>query len=160
MSYKNIPSGAVLQYIKDHYVGKMVTDSRSPAGNWLEFTLNSIDKGAASFSLIVKEEMTNPYGNIHGGMMSLVIDEAIGWAVVSLDTDNFYTSLNLNVDFLYAIKKGDKLTAKSTVIREGKKIIHVECQVFDDNKVLLAKATSNLIVTGMRPVEGDYKVAN
>lgn len=160
MSYKNIPSGQVLAYMKERYLGKEVTDSRSPAGNWLQFTLDEIEKGKAVLSLNVKTDMTNPYGNIHGGMMSLVIDEAIGWAVVSLDTDNFYTSLNLNVDFLYAIKDGERLTAVSEVVRRGKKIIHVECRVYNMNKDILAKATSNLIVTGMRPVEGDHKVAN
>lgn len=160
MSYKEIPQGALLQFIKDNYLGKVVTDSRSAAGNWMNFTLEAIDKGQATISLEVKHDMTNPYGNIHGGMMALVMDEVIGWAVVSLDTNNHYTSLNLNVDFLYAIKEGERLKATSEVIRAGKKIIHVECRVYDMQDRILGKATSNLIVTGMKPVDGDYKVAN
>jgi uncharacterized protein (TIGR00369 family) len=160
MGYKEVPAGAILQYLKDHFLGKLVTDSRSPAGNWMEFTLEHIEKGKATISLEVKHEMTNPYGNIHGGMMALVMDEVIGWAVISLDTDNHYTSLNLNVDFLYAIKQGDRLRATSEVIRAGKKIIHVECRVYDMEGTLLGKATSNLIVTSMKPKEGDSKVAN
>lgn len=160
MSYEQIPTGALLQYIKDHYEGKLVQDSRSAAGNWMHFTLEHIEKGTATISLEVKPEMTNPYGNIHGGMMALVMDEVIGWGVVSLDTDNHYTSLNLNVDFLYAIKQGDRLKATSKVVRAGKKIIHVECHVYDMQDNLLGKASSNLIVTGMRPTGSDYKVAN
>lgn len=160
MSYEQIPTGALLQYIKDHYEGKLVQDSRSAAGNWMHFTLEHIEKGSATISLEVKHEMTNPYGNIHGGMMALVMDEVIGWGVVSLDTDNHYTSLNLNVDFLYAIKQGDRLKATSKVVRAGKKIIHVECHVYDMHDNLLGKASSNLIVTGMRPTGSDYKVAN
>lgn len=160
MSYKEIPQGALLQFIKDNYLGKVVTDSRSAAGNWMNFKLEAIESGKATISLEVKHDMTNPYGNIHGGMMALVMDEVIGWAVVSLDTNNHYTSLNLNVDFLYAIKEGDRLRATSEVIRAGKKIIHVECRVYDMEDRILGKATSNLIVTGMKPVDGDYKVAN
>lgn len=160
MSYEQIPAGALLQYIKDHYEGKLVQDSRSAAGNWMHFTLEHIEKGTATISLEVRAEMTNPYGNIHGGMMALVMDEVIGWGVVSLDTDNHYTSLNLNVDFLYAIKQGDRLKATSKVVRAGKKIIHVECHVYDMQDNLLGKASSNLIVTGMRPTGSDYKVAN
>lgn len=160
MSYREVPSGAVLQYIKDHFEGKLVTDSRSPGGNWLQFTLEHVEKGKATISLDVRPEMTNPYGNIHGGMMSLVMDEVIGWAVVSLDTESHYTSLNLNVDFLYAIKQGDRLRASSEVVRAGKKIIHVECRVYDMTGKLLGKATSNLIATGMKPTGGDFKVGN
>ncbi len=150
----------ILQEIKNRFLGKLVTDSRSPAGNWLQFTLEEIDRGKAVITLTVREDMCNPYGNIHGGMMALVMDEVIGWSVVSLDTNNHYTSLNLNVDFLYAIRKGDRLTAQATVIREGKKIIHVECSVQDGQGTLLGKASSNLIVTTMKPMDGDFKVAN
>lgn len=149
MGYKAIPHGQVLDFIKQTYLGKEVTDSRSEAGNWLRFTLEHIEKGKATLSMEVRKEMTNPYGHIHGGMMSLVIDEAIGWAVVSLDTEHHYTSLTLNVDFLYAIKDGQRLRAKSEVLRVGKKIINVECHVYDMNDKILARANSNLIVTGM-----------
>lgn len=149
MGYRDIPQGAVLQWIKDTYLGKVVTDSRSPAGNWLGFTLEHIEKGSAALSIAVRKEMTNPYGNVHGGMMSLVIDEAIGWAVVSLDTDAHYTSLTLNLDFLYAVKEGEHMRAESKVLRVGKKIINVECHVYDMAGNILARANSNLIVTHM-----------
>jgi len=149
MGYKNVPQGKVLDFIKETYLGKEVKESRSEAGNWLEFTLENIEKGKATLSMAVRKEMTNPYGNIHGGMMSLVIDEAIGWAVVSLDTEHHYTSLTLNVDFLFAIKEGERLRAQSEVLRVGKKIINVECHVYDMQGKILARANSNLIVTGM-----------
>ena len=149
MGYKGIPPGQALKWIKETYEGKTVQGSRSEAGNWLGFTLEHIERGSARLTVPVKKEMTNPYGNIHGGMMSLVIDEAIGWAVVSLDSTLHYTSLTLNVDFLYAIKEGEKLKAESRVLREGKKIINVECHVYNMDGKVLARASSNLIVTGM-----------
>lgn len=151
---------SVLEYIKEQYLGRLVTGSRSPAGNWMEFTLEHIEKGSATIRLRVKKEMTNPYGNIHGGMMALVMDEVIGWAVVSLDTENHYTSLNLNVDFLYAIAEGEELRAVARVVRQGKKIIHVECTVYDMQGRLLGKSSSNLIATNMKPRDGDFKVAS
>ena len=144
-----MPPGGALKWIKETYEGREVTDSRSEAGNWLGITLERIEKGNAVISAMVRKEMTNPYGHIHGGMMSLVIDEAIGWAVVSLDTELHYTSLTLNVDFLYAIKEGKRLRAESKVLRVGKKIINVECHVYDLEGKVLARANSNLIVTGM-----------
>ncbi len=139
----------MLEWIKEQYEGKQVTDSRSPAGNWLAFTLEKIEKGSATLTTEVRHEMTNPYGHIHGGMMSLVIDEAIGWAVVSTDSEMHYTSLSLNIDFLFAIKAGERLRAHSVVLRTGKKIINVECHVYDMHGRILARGNSNLIATGM-----------
>ncbi len=149
MGHKGIPHGKVLQYLKETYEGKDVQDSRSPAGNWLQIKVELIEKGHAVLSCAVRKEMTNPYGNIHGGMMSLVIDETIGWAVVSLDAEQHYTSLTLNVDFLYAIKEGQRLRSEARVLRMGKKIINVECHVYDMDGKILARANSNLIVTNM-----------
>ena len=152
MSQPHIPAGEVLPYIKEHFEGKLITESRSAAGNWMGFTLEKIEKGKAEISLTVKKEMTNPYGNIHGGMMAVVMDEVIGWSVISMGMDHHYTSLNLNVDFLYAIEEGQKLHAIAEVVRAGKKIIHVDCRVIDTEGRLLGKASSNLIVTSMKVV--------
>lgn len=149
MTSASHPEGSRLEQMRHRYLGRKITDSLSPAGNWLELTLEGAERGEVTLSLLLKHDMTNPYGNIHGGMMSLLIDEAIGWAVVSLDAPQHYTSLNLNVDFLYAAAEGEKLIAKSKVIRHGKKIVHAECTVYNEAEVLLAKAQSNLVVTGM-----------
>lgn len=150
MSYKDTETGGLLEQIRERYEGKLITDSRSAAGNWLQFTLEKIEEGKAVLSLEVRPEMTNPYGMIHGGMMALVMDEAIGWAIVSLDADVHYTSVNLTIDFLYAIREGERLRAKSSVVRQGKKIIHAEVFVYDMEGRILGKASSNLVVTGMK----------
>jgi len=134
------------------YQGTVINGSRSPAGNWLQLTLEQVERGKAAISVPVRKEMCNPYGNIHGGMMSLVIDEAIGWAVLSLEAEIHYTSLNLNVDFLYAAPEGEIITAKAGIVRQGKKIVHAEVHVYDSRDTLLAKAASNLIATGMKIV--------
>lgn len=155
MTFRESENVDILSWVKEHYLGKVVEGSRSEAGNWLQLTLEHIEKGTATISLTVRKEMTNPYGNIHGGMMSLVMDEAIGWAVISLNAENHYTSLNLNVDFLYAIKEGDRLKAVATVIRAGKKILHLDCSVYNMEGQLLAKGASNLIVTEMKVKKHD-----
>lgn len=132
------------------YLGQQMRVSPSATGNWLQFTLEAIEKGAATISLLVRPEMTNPYKNLHGGMMACIIDESIGWAVLSLESETNYTTLNLSVDYLYGIAEGEKLMANSKVVRAGKKIINVECAVYDMQNRLLAKASSNLVNTGMQ----------
>lgn len=149
MDIKDTTGRSLVEQIREKYLGKTVKDSRSAAGNWLDFTLEEIGRGKVTLSLVVKKDMTNPYGNIHGGMMALVMDEVIGWAVVSLEAPQHYTSVNLNVDFLYAIKEGERLRASAEVVREGKKIVHAECTIRNMEGTLLGKGSSNLVVTGM-----------
>jgi len=133
-------------------IGDVILNSKSPAGNWLQPRLEKLEKGKAELSVIIREEMCNPFGNIHGGMMALVIDETIGWAVVSLEAEHHYTSVTLNLDFLYAAAQGERIFAKAEVLRQGKKVINVESWVFNEKGILLAKSSSNLVVTGMSPL--------
>jgi uncharacterized protein (TIGR00369 family) len=132
--------------------GQEIHHSRSEAGNWLQPRLENIEHGKAELSVLIRKEMCNPFGNIHGGMMALVVDEAIGWAVVSLEAESHYTSITLNLDFLYAASEGERIKAQAAIVRQGKKVIYAEVAVFNENNTLLCRAGSNLVVTGMKPV--------
>lgn len=136
-------------------IGKNGLETPSGAGNWMNLTLMDIQKGEAQLKMKIRPEMCNPYGMIHGGMMSLLIDESIGWAIASLETDQNYTSLNLMVDFLYAAAIGEDIVAHSKIVRHGKKIINAEVKVYNKDEVLLSKATSNLIITSLPRIHID-----
>lgn len=131
-------------------VGKEFTDSRSPAGNWLRPRIEQFEKGIAAISVIVRPEMCNVYKHIHGGMMSLLVDEAIGWAVVSLNTEQHYTSVSLNIDFLYAAAEGERIKAIAHIIRHGKKVINAAVEVLNAKNQLICRANSNLVATNMK----------
>lgn len=137
-----------LKGLKARFEGQEINNSFSPAGNWLAHRLEKIEKGMATISLTVKHEMTNPFGNLHGGMMAVIMDETIGWSVLSLESEQHYTSLNLNVDFLYGISEGERLECTATVVRQGKKVIHLTVEVrHAEKQTLLGLASSNLIAS-------------
>ena len=69
----------------------------------------------------------------------------IGATIYSLGNENQYTSVNLVIDFLESAKKGETVTAKSSIIRQGKTIINAQCEVFSEPGRLLARGTSNLL---------------
>ncbi|WP_118973011.1 PaaI family thioesterase [Taibaiella koreensis] len=131
-------------------IGMEIDQSRSPAGNWLRPRLEAAERGKVKLSVLIRREMCNPFGNIHGGMMSLIVDECIGWAIVSLEAPSHYTSVSLNLDFLYAAAEGERITAEAEIVRHGKKIIHATVQVINEKGILLCKASSNLVATGMK----------
>jgi uncharacterized protein (TIGR00369 family) len=142
------PDAGLLQKIKEAFEGRLVTEARSHAGNWLGFTLEKAERGHVEFSLPVRREMTNPFGGLHGGMMGVIVDECIGWAVVTLDLPTRYTTTGLHIDFLLAAREGETVRAVSEVIRHGKRTIYVECSVYGESGKLIARANSTLIALG------------
>lgn len=131
-------------------VGKEFTDSRSPAGNWLKPKVETVEKGKVAISVVIRKEMCNPFRHIHGGMMSLIVDEAIGWAVISLSPEKHYTSVSLNLDFLYAAAEGERIKAVAKIIRQGKKIINASVEVLNEKQEIICRANSNLVSTTMK----------
>ncbi|SRR6056297_710836 len=124
-------------------------ESPSPYMQWLGGKLKGAEEGEVEVSFKVREEMCNPAGILHGGVISGMLDEVSGIAVFSLGRDRFFTSINLQVDFLRPAQMGETVSVIGKVIRAGQRIIHVETQMLKHDKIL-AKADTNLISTDQK----------
>lgn len=129
-------------------IGKDASQSPSPLMQWLNPILLSAAAGELEFSYIVREEMTNPLGIIHGGTTAAIIDDAIGAAVFSLGDAHVYTTISLSVDYFSRAKTGETIIAQTKVNKKGRQIINAECEVWNADKTrMIAKGISNLIQT-------------
>jgi len=107
-------------------VGKDSSDSISPLMRWLNPQLISAEEGELEFRYVIREEMTNPLGILHGGTTAAIIDDAIGAAIFSLGSTHAYTTVNLAVDYFASAKVGDTIFAKTFVIKKGNQIMNAE----------------------------------
>ena len=127
--------------------GQYFTESLSKGGQWLNYRIVRVEPGEVDIEVLVRPEMTNPQGMIHGGMTALICDEVCGLAFYSTGQPTFYTTINLVIDYLYSAPEGTTLLAKGRVIRHGKKIANVACDILDPQNRLIARACSNLANT-------------
>ncbi|MFD0941479.1 PaaI family thioesterase [Pedobacter boryungensis] len=131
------------------FTGKEITNSPSHFMNWLKPTLISAEKGTLHCSYIVRKEMTNPYGILHGGITAGIIDDLIGATVYILGLNARFTTINNSIDYFAPANEGDEITAKTTVVKQGKTIINLQCEVFlPTKKRLIAKGYSNMLNIG------------
>jgi acyl-coenzyme A thioesterase 13 len=113
---------------------------------WLNGRLKKAENGSFQMEFIVREEMTNGLGLLHGGVQSAMLDEIIGMMVTALDKEAPAVSVNLSVDFISKAKAGDTIVAKSEVIRQGRQIIQIKGELSHTNGTLISIATSNMLV--------------
>ncbi|WP_342088901.1 PaaI family thioesterase [Dyadobacter sp. OTU695] len=132
------------------FIGRPMDEHFSPVAKWLNGVLLSIEEGAMEVEYRVREDMCNPMGTLHGGIAATILDDIVGTMVYALGREFGFTSINLNCDFLNPAVVGDVLVAKSTVIRAGKNIIHVEGRLVNTQGRIIAKCTSNLIQTAFK----------
>ena len=131
------------------FTGKEIIHSPSHFMNWLKPTLISAERGTLHCSYVVRKEMTNPYGILHGGITAGIIDDLIGATIFILGLNNRYTTVNNNLDYFAPAAEGDIITAKTAIIKQGKAIINLQCEVYLPIKNrLIAKGYSNMLNIG------------
>jgi acyl-coenzyme A thioesterase 13 len=137
----------VLAFFKNN-IGKTSAEvSPSPFGRWLNGTLIDAEEGSLTMEFTVREDMCNPGGIMHGGVAIGMMDDLIGMTTFSMGNQAFYSTVNLNTDFLYSAKPNEKLIAKSKIVRMGKKIAHAEGEIRNEAGQIVAKCTTNLVAT-------------
>ena len=117
--------------------------------NWLRPTLISAERGELHCSYVIRKEMTNPYGILHGGITAGIIDDLIGATVFMLGSKSQFTTVNNAIDYFASAKEGDIITAKTAIVKQGRTIINLQCEVFLPSKNrLIAKGYSNMLNVG------------
>src|SRR3989442_8999434 len=113
-----------------------------PIGRLLGFALKEIEPGRAVFEMEVGERHHNPMGTLHGGVYCDLADAAMGYAyAATLAEGESFTTVELKINFLRAVRQG-KLTAEAKVVKSGRALGYVECDVTDQAGKLGARAAS------------------
>ncbi len=81
-------------------------------------------------------------GTLHGGILCDIADAAMGIAYASdLNEGESFTTLELKINFLKPIWNA-RLRATGRVVKQGRTVGMVECDVTDEKRTLVARATS------------------
>lgn len=128
--------------------------SRPAVAQLIGFQVSDIRDGRALATLEAGPQHANPMGTLHGGILCDISDAAMGMAFAStLTADESFTTVELRINFFRPVWKA-KITAKGKVIRRGKTIGYVECDITDDQGRLVAKASSTCLVLRGEKAEG------
>ncbi|MDR1542391.1 MAG: PaaI family thioesterase [Clostridiales bacterium] len=121
--------------------------NRSPYFDLLSMKLREMEIGYARVEIDVIKKHLNPFGWLHGGVYSSIIDAASYWSLYcEMEEDAGAVSIDLNVDFTLTVNQG-KITAEGKPIKIGRSILIAEASVKDERGKLLAHGRSKLLMT-------------
>lgn len=105
----------------------------------LGIELDSIEHGRARLSLEVRQQHLQLAGIMHGGAIATLIDTAVAFAIVGASTPGArFTTIEMKVNYLRPIREG-RVVADARLIRDGRRIVVSDCDVFDSEGKLAAK---------------------
>lgn len=117
---------------------------RQPSLNqYLGLHLEEAGPGWAKMRLLFRSDVMNPFGAVHGGSVSALIDSAAGSAIAAgtLPDDRIRGTIDMQVHFLERAR-GTFLLAEGRMVRAGKSVAVAQVGVRDDAGVLVAMGTA------------------
>lgn len=115
--------------------------------------LDSLKRGRAESILKIKGAHTQQDGFVHAGVMATMADHTAGYAAFSSVTEDFrILTLEFKINFLRPAT-GECLVCRAQVVKEGRNILVVDSEVYDqldDREKLAAKALVTLMAVPAR----------
>ena len=121
---------------------------RPPVLDTLEIDPVEVEEGRVVFEMTPKEWHYNPIGGVHGGVLSTLVDSALGCAVHSrLPAGVGYTSLEIKVNFVRPVTiQTGRIRCEGTVLSLGRRSATAEARVSTTEGKLLAHATTTCMI--------------
>ena len=85
---------------------------------WLGIEIVEIKEGYSKIKMIVREEMINGFGIVHGGIAFSLSDSAFAFACNN--RNNLSVALDTSINFTKPVQVGDVLTAEAKELHNGK----------------------------------------
>lgn len=121
---------------------------RPPFAQLLAVEPPEASEGATVFYLTPGEIHYNPIGTVHGGILSTLLDSAMGSAVHTLlPKTDAYTTLELKVNFVRPVTaETGRVRTEGRVVHMGSKVATAEGRIVDADGKLYAHATTTCLL--------------
>ena len=107
--------------------------------------------GHTCLEVTVAQDHLNKGGAAHGGLMTVLLDGALGGALVStLPVTSWCATTQLTTSFLDAARLGERLVATGRVVRRGRHVAHLAGEVRVGERVV-ASAVGTWAIWDARP---------
>ena len=122
----------------------------------LSMKLLDMGIGYSVLEIDLTQKHLQPFGMVHGGVFSSIIDAAAFWAVYPgiEDPAAGMTTVDLKLNYLAPAASG-KLIARGRQIKVGRTLGYAEAKVVNQDEKILAHGTSTVIILPGKAIEGD-----
>lgn len=128
-----------------------------PVARLLGWTFEAADEeaGTIAVSFTATDDFTNPAGDVQGGILAAMLDDALGPAVVVKSGGTLYApTIQLNMQFLRPVKPGP-VRVEARCVQLGRTIAFMEGWLYAGDGRLSATATATARVTSMANLRRD-----
>ncbi len=125
----------------------------TPITRWMNFSLETVERGHVVFSMMPHQDLYNMIGSVHGGIITTLLDNALGSSVQSiLPAGRVATTMDLHTRFHRPVTAATgKVFADARVVHSGRRSATSEARLVDTNGKVYATGTSTLMILEDKP---------
>jgi uncharacterized protein (TIGR00369 family) len=121
----------------------------------LSMQIKDLHWGHSKLEVVVQEKHLQPFGNVHGGVFSSLVDAAAFWAVhTQIDDGVGMATVEMKLNYLAPAAKG-YMIAKGRGIRVGKTLCLGEAAIENEAGSLLAHGTATMMILKDLRLQGE-----
>ena len=122
------------------------TVNQCPYFQLISMSITALGEGTSLLEISLGEKHLQPFGMVHGGVFSSLIDASAFWAVYPLlDEGLGLTTVEMKLNYLSPTLQGN-MVAKGQCLKLGKTLALGQSEIHDQDGRLLAHGTATLMV--------------
>ena len=126
---------------------------KRPISPFVELIGGRLDEwreGYVRMSLTLEPHHTNPNGVMHGGVVTTLMDEALGQVVASVrgpEADAApHATVEMNASFLAGARPGDRIVVEARVLRLSRRVAFGEAEATRGDGEMIAKGRMTFVI--------------
>jgi len=129
-----------------------VADAQPPFGRWLGMKLTHVSRDRLTAEVVVREELSNRNGVLHGGALMALADNLGGTATfLNLPPGAATTTIESKTNFFAACPLGDTVVTETTPLHRGRSTMVWQTRVTrGDGKLAAVVTQTQLVMPGKR----------
>jgi len=137
-----------LEFMRAFLTGELPSP---PFMELLGIRIVSVEPASVAFEFEPAEFMYSPLGNVHGGIVTVLLDTAMGCSFhTTLPAGVGYTTLELKINFVKSVTASSgTLRAEGHVVHSGSRVATTGARLVDRDGRMYAHASSTLMI--LRP---------
>ena len=113
---------------------------------WLGIEVLTIEEGYSKIKMVIRPEMINGFGIIHGGIAFSLADSAFAFACNN--RNNLSVALDTSITFNKPLHVGDEITAEAKELHNGRNTGLYHVTIYNQNQVAVAHFKGTCFRTG------------
>lgn len=135
-----------LKALEGNYLSSVESNIMNPVTEWLNPKLISVDENRMECEFVVRPEMADPLGILHGSIRAAMLCDVLG-ILANHPGDNVSAiTTGMNIDFIGKAYVGEKVRVIAEIVNKGSSLVYMAGKILNEKEQIVAKGSTRLFV--------------